>query len=97
MIKLLKEIPGVKTNLPNGAFYLFPDVSHYLGTTDGETTIKSSTELCLYLLDKAHVALVPGDAFGSPNSIRISYAASAESLKEALNRIKPVLENLQKI
>ena len=97
VIKLLKEIPGVKTNLPNGAFYLFPDVSHYLGTTDGETTIKSSTELCLYLLDKAHVALVPGDAFGSPNSIRISYAASADSLKEALNRIKPVLENLQKI
>ena len=97
VIKLLKEIPGVKTNLPNGAFYLFPDVSHYLGTTDGETTIKSSTELCLYLLDKAHVALVPGDAFGSPNSIRISYAASADLLKEALNRIKPVLENLQKI
>jgi len=96
VIRLLKEIPGVKTNLPNGAFYLFPDISHYLGTTDGETTIKSSTELCLYLLDKAHVALVPGDAFGSPNSIRISYAASADSLKEALNRIKPVLENLRK-
>ena len=94
LISLLKNIKGFKTNVPNGAFYLFPDVSYYYGKSDGETTIENGTDLCLYLLDKAHVALVPGDAFGSPESIRISYATSAELIKKAVDRIKPVLDLL---
>ena len=94
LISLLKNIKGVKTNIPNGAFYLFPDVSYYYGKSDGETTIKDGTDLCLYLLDKAHVALVPGDAFGSPESIRISYATSSQLIKEAVDRIIPVLKTL---
>ena len=88
---LLKEIPGVKTNYPNGAFYFFPDISFYIGK--GE--IKNSTDLCMYLLDKAHVGLVPGDAFGNDNHIRISYAASEENLKEAMKRIKNTLAELK--
>jgi aspartate aminotransferase len=94
LIGLLDEIPGVKTNRPSGAFYLFPDVSYYFGKSNGQTTISSSTDLCLYLLDKAHVATVPGDAFGSPSSMRISYAASEEEIVEAIKRIKPALEAL---
>lgn len=94
LIELLKEIPGVKTNIPDGAFYLFPDVSSYYGKSNGSTKINNSTDLCLYLLDKAHVALVPGEAFGSPEYIRISYAASSDTIKEAIARIKPALEKL---
>ncbi len=88
---LLKEIPGVKTNYPDGAFYFFPDISFYLG----KGGIKNSTDLCMYLLDKAQVALVPGDAFGNDNHIRISYAASEENLKEAMKRIKNALAELK--
>ncbi|HEY9115025.1 MAG TPA: pyridoxal phosphate-dependent aminotransferase [Bacteroidales bacterium] len=94
LINLLKNVKGIKTNVPNGAFYLFPDVSYYYGKSDGESTIKDGTDLCLYLLDKAHVALVPGDAFGSYESIRISYATSSQMIKEAVNRIIPALKAL---
>lgn len=94
LISLLKNIKGFKTNVPNGAFYLFPDVSYYFGKSDGETTIKDGTDLCMYLLDKAHVALVPGEAFGSAESIRVSYATSSAKIKEAVERIIPALNVL---
>ncbi len=94
LIDLVKDIPGLKTNVPNGAFYLFPDVSYYYGKSDGNSTINNSTELCMYLLNQAHVALVPGEAFGSPDCIRISYATSKEQISEAVNRIKSALEKL---
>ncbi len=95
VIKLMKEIPGVKTNIPEGAFYLFPDVSSYFGKTTGNITINNSNDLCMYLLDHAHVALVPGEAFGAPNCIRISYAASKENLVEAIKRIANAMEKIQ--
>ncbi|MBL7849692.1 MAG: pyridoxal phosphate-dependent aminotransferase [Cyclobacteriaceae bacterium] len=93
--KLLKEIPGVKANYPQGAFYFFPDISHFIGKSDGSYTIQNGDDLCLYLLDKAHVSLVPGGAFGDPNCIRISYAASEKDLVEALRRLKEVLAGLK--
>jgi aspartate aminotransferase len=93
--KLLKEIKGLKLRIPQGAFYVMPDISHFLGKSDGETKIKTSDELALYLLDKAQVALVGGDAFGAPNCIRISYATSDELLVEAVKRIKGALEKLK--
>lgn len=95
LIDLVKEIPGFKSNVPNGAFYLFPDVSHYFGKSDGETIMKNSGDLCMYLLNKAHVALVPGEAFGSPECLRISYATSKELIKEAVERIKKALQDLK--
>ena len=95
LTNLLAEVPGVRTNIPNGAFYLFPDFSYYFGKSNGEITIKNSTDLSLYLLEKAHVALVPGEAFGSPDCIRISYAASKDQIQEAIRRIKPVLAALR--
>jgi aspartate aminotransferase len=87
LIRLVKEIPGFKTNTPEGAFYLFPDVSDYFGKSNGEITINNSNDLCLYLLDKAHVALVPGEAFGAPDCLRISYATSTDMIEEAVKRI----------
>lgn len=92
---LLKEIKGLKTNFPEGAFYFFPDVSYYFGKSYSSGTIKTATDLCMYLLNIAHVALVTGEAFGDPNSIRFSYAASEEKLKEAMSRIKKALEELK--
>ncbi len=93
--ELLKDIPGVKVNLPKGAFYFFPDVSYYFGKSDGTQTINNADELCLYLLDNARVSLVTGSAFGDPDCVRISYAASEENLKEALKRIKETLAKLK--
>jgi aspartate aminotransferase len=93
--KLLKEIPGVKANYPQGAFYFFPDVSYYFGKSDGTHTIKDGDDLCLYLLDKAHVSLVPGGAFGDPNCVRLSYAAAEKDLIEALKRISEVFTGLR--
>lgn len=93
--ELLKDIPGVKVNLPKGAFYFFPDVSAYFGKSDGTQTINNADELCLYLLDNASVSLVTGSAFGDPDCVRISYAASEENLKEALKRIKETLAKLK--
>lgn len=92
--KLLDDIPGVKTNLPKGAFYFFPDVSACFGKSDGETTINNASELCLYILEKAHVSLVTGEAFGDPDCLRLSYAASEADLREAVRRIKETLSKL---
>ncbi len=95
MFKLLSEIPGMKLNNPNGAFYFFPDISYYFGKTDGTNTISNSNDLCMYLLNKVFVALVPGDAFGNPQCIRFSYATSKENLTEAARRIKEALAELK--
>lgn len=92
---LLKEIPGVKANYPEGAFYFFPDVSAYYGKSDGTKTIKNGDDLCLYLLEKAHVSLVPGGAFGDENCVRLSYAASEQDLQKALKQIKEALALLK--
>ncbi len=92
--ELLDSIPGVKTNLPTGAFYFFPDVSAYFGKSDGETTINNASDLCMYLLDNAHVSLVTGEAFGDPSCVRLSYAASEADLREAVRRIKEALSKL---
>ncbi|MTI39702.1 pyridoxal phosphate-dependent aminotransferase [Fulvivirga lutimaris] len=91
---LLKDIPGVKTNMPTGAFYFFPDVSEYFGKKSDDKVINNADDLCLYILEEAHVSLVTGDAFGDPNCVRISYAASVEELKEAMSRIKSALSKL---
>jgi aspartate aminotransferase len=92
---LLKEIKGLKVRIPEGAFYVMPEISYYFGKSDGETRITSSDELALYLLDKAQVATVGGDAFGAPECIRISYATSDDLLIEAVKRIKGALEKLR--
>jgi len=92
---LLKDIPGVKTNLPEGAFYFFPEISSFFGKKDADgNVIKNSADLALYLLNVGHVATVGGDSFGNDNYIRLSYAASDESLVEALRRIKEALGKL---
>jgi aspartate aminotransferase len=93
--RLLKEVEGVKIIIPLGAFYIMPDVSFYFGKSYGESKITNSDDLALYLLDKAQVATVGGDAFGAPECIRISYATSDELLIEAVRRIKGALERLQ--
>lgn len=92
---LLKEIPGVKSNYPQGAFYFFPDVSHYYGMSDGTKKIQNGDDFCLYMLEQARVSLVPGSAFGDGNCIRLSYAASEKDLREALNRMKEALKKLK--
>ncbi len=94
VLKALNEMQGVKTNVPVGAFYVFPDVSSFFGKSYGEYKINNADDLCLYLLSEALVGLVTGDAFGDPNCIRISYAASEETLTEAMKRIKSALEKL---
>jgi aspartate aminotransferase len=95
MLKMLAEIPGMKLNHPDGAFYIFPDISFYFGKSDGKVSVKNSNDLCMYLLNKVFVALVPGDAFGDPNCIRFSYATSKEKLIEAVGRIKEALGQLR--
>lgn len=85
---LLKEIPNIKVNLPEGAFYFFPDVSFYFGKSYSGRTIKDANDLAIWLLETQHVAVVSGEAFGGPESIRISYATSDEKLVEAMKRIK---------
>lgn len=91
IIELLSEIPGLRINEPEGAFYVFPDVSHYFGKTLNGKTIKDASDFALYLLEEAHVATVTGDAFGNGNCIRISYAASVDNIKEAIARIAKAL------
>ena len=88
ILDLLSEIPGFECNEPEGAFYVFPNVSHYFGKTLKNKTIHNATDFSLYLLEEANVATVTGDAFGDKNCIRISYAASVSEIKEALKRIK---------
>jgi aspartate aminotransferase len=91
VVGLIKEIPGLKINVPEGAFYVFPDVSHFFGKTLNGTLIKDATDFSMYLLSEANVATVTGDAFGNPNCLRISYATSEAVLSEALRRIKEAL------
>jgi len=93
--KLLKEIPGVKANYPQGAFYFFPDVSFYFGKKDGDTVIKNADDFCFFMLDKGHVSLVPGGAFGDEKCVRLSYAASERDLVEAMSRMKNALASLK--
>jgi aspartate aminotransferase len=92
---LLKEIPGVKTNLPQGAFYFFPDVSAYFGKSDGTLTVKNADDFAMFMLEKAHVSTVSGGAFGDENCIRLSYAASEKDLREAMKRMKDSLATLK--
>ena len=95
IVKLAKEIPGLEVNVPEGAFYLFPKCSSFFGKSDGQTTINSSTDFAMYLLDKGHVATVGGDAFGDAECFRMSYATSDENIVEAMRRIKEVLADLK--
>ena len=91
IINLLSEIPGIKLNQPQGAFYVFPDVSYYFGKTLDGVTINNATDFALFLLEKAHVATVTGEAFGNSNCIRISYAASESDIRNAISRIAAAL------
>jgi aspartate aminotransferase len=95
VLRLMKDIPGLKTNTPQGAFYVYPEVTYYFGKKYGAHTIKNATDLTMYLLDEAHLALVPGAAFGEDKYIRFSYATSEEKLTEALKRLKEALAKLQ--
>lgn len=95
LISLMKEIPNIKVNHPGGAFYLFPEVSYYFGKRDGDTVIKDAKDLCMYLLNKGHLALTPGGAFGAPNYLRLSYAASEDVICEAVKRLGRALSELK--
>jgi aspartate aminotransferase len=95
VVSLLKDIPGFKVNVPEGAFYAFPDVSYYFGKSDGKVTIKDSDDLAMWLLENSYVATVGGSSFGAPNCIRISTAASDEALTEAVSRIRTAVESLK--
>ena len=91
ILDLLNKIPGFQCNVPDGAFYVFPDISHYFGKEIHGVKIKNASDMSMFLLEKALVATVTGDAFGNPNCIRISYAASKEKIIEAVERIKNLL------
>ncbi len=95
LLELLKEIPGLKTNTPDGAFYVFADCSAYFGKSDGTAHIRDANDLSFYLLYQAYVATVSGAAFGDPACIRLSYATSKEQLAEAVERIKDCLTRLK--
>jgi aspartate aminotransferase len=95
VVKLCKEIPGLKVNVPQGAFYLFPEVDAYFGKSAGGRTIKDAADLAMYLLEVGHVATVGGAAFGAPRCLRFSYAVSDENLVEAIDRIRKALAALK--
>lgn len=95
VVGLLKDIPGFKVNVPQGAFYAFPDVSYYFGKSDGETLIKDSDDFANWILNKSYVSTVAGSGFGAPNCIRISTAAADEALEEAVKRIKDAVATLK--
>ena len=95
VIERLRKISGFKTNVPDGAFYIFTEVSNLLGKKYEGGVIENSSDLCMYLLNHAHVATVPGSAFGAENYIRFSYAASEAELMEALNRIDKAVAKLK--
>ena len=95
IVRLTREIPGLEVNVPEGAFYVFPKCSSFFGKTDGETTVNTSTDFAMYLLEKAHVATVGGDAFGDPECFRMSYATSEDNIAEAMKRIKQALAALK--
>ena len=93
ILKLLNNIEGFNCNIPDGAFYVFPDISHFFGKTINDFNIKNASDMSMFLLENALVATVTGEAFGNPNCIRISYAASKEQIIEAVNRIKKSLSS----
>ncbi len=95
IIELLSEIPGIEVNNPMGAFYIFPNITALFGKRDGDTLISNADDFCMHLLKKGHVAVVSGSAFGNDNCFRISYAASEESLREAVKRIAAVVADLK--
>ena len=95
VLRLMRKIPGLKTNVPQGAFYVYPEVSYYFGKKYKEYLILNATDLTLYLLDEGHLALVPGAAFGEDRYIRFSYATNEENLIEALKRMKDALSKLK--
>ncbi|MGM9620702.1 MAG: pyridoxal phosphate-dependent aminotransferase [Bacteroidaceae bacterium] len=95
IVRLAKEIPGLEVNNPQGAFYLFPKCSSFFGKRDGDRVINSSTDLAMYLLEVGHVATVGGDAFGSPECFRMSYATSEANITEAMRRIADTLARLK--
>jgi len=92
IIELLNKIPGIKINRPQGAFYVFPDVSYYFGKVLSGKKINDASDFALYLLENAHVATVTGDAFGNADCIRISYAASEKNIRIAIDRIAKALQ-----
>jgi aspartate aminotransferase len=94
VMELLEELPFIKCSEPEGAFYVFPMVNHYFGKKDGEEMIDNADDLCMYLLNKAHVSTVTGRAFGEPNCIRISFANSMENIEKGFAKIKMALEKL---
>ncbi len=95
VLDMLKEIPDLKTPVPEGAFYFFPDISAYFGKSYGQITIRDANDLCMYLLNDALVSTVSGHAFGAPDCIRLSYASSDEDLKKAIKRIKESMAKLK--
>jgi aspartate aminotransferase len=95
VLELVNEIPGLICNEPDGAFYVFPDVSSYYGKTDGESVIANGSDFCMYLLNKAHVSSVMGDAFGEPKCVRFSFANSMEKIEQGWERIKTALSKLK--
>jgi aspartate aminotransferase len=95
VMELVREIPGIKCGEPEGAFYIFPDVSAYYGKSDGTTTITNSGDFCMYLLNTAHVSSVMGEAFGEPACVRFSFANSMEKIEEGWKRIKAALAKLK--
>ena len=95
IVELAKDIPGLNVNVPQGAFYLFPECSSFYGKSDGERVINNSTDLAMYLLEVGHVATVGGDAFGDPDCFRMSYATSDDNIREAMRRIGEALKQLK--
>ena len=95
VLELVKEVPGIKCFEPEGAFYIFPDVSSYYGKSDGETTVKNSADFSMYLLNTAHVSSVMGDAFGEPDCVRFSFANSMQNIEKGWARIKDALVKLK--
>jgi len=95
VLNLMNEIPGLKTNIPQGAFYVYPEVTYYFGKKYKNHNINNATDLTMFLLDEGHLALVPGAAFGNDNYVRFSYATSEENLMAALTRMKEALAKLQ--
>jgi len=93
-IGLLSEIPGFEVNVPTGAFYAFPDISHYFGKKFGEKVIANAEDFAQFILNEGHVALVAGSAFGADECVRLSYAASESQLREAVGRIKEAVAKL---
>jgi len=95
VLSLLREIPGIRANHPEGAFYVFPDIGEFFGKSDGHIVLQNADDFCDYIMHHAHVGLVSGAAFGDPSCFRLSYAASEEQLREAIRRMKAALERLR--